>query len=267
MNMKLTVCLYGVGLALSISACKPKTDMDNFAAAATEPAAAVVSTTSSMEKSPMNVPSNKVQQANGKLDSGGKTSLRAGDLDFEIEATSCRKETDLIQFCAGKTRISVHGDGRGFEQTLEVPSFYFDSANSVYRGPLDASYKIRGHSIVISDVNEDGKEDILIWTGKEGAYGGPSYDVYLFEASSGNYVHSADFSELTQGYNGLFFVEQGRIKAVSSEGCCLHVQDTFEVKGNKPVLVERITEDTSNPDAPKKTVERLLNGELKEVRN
>lgn len=203
---------------------------------------------------------------NGTLDASGRVALAAADISLELSASGCREETDNIQYCAGPVRLSLAKEG-GASQQIDLPSLYFDSQASLYRGAIDESYKLRGHSLILSDVNVDGHQDLLVWSGKEGAYGGPSYEVYLFEPSSGKFVHNQDFSDLTVGYNGLFFVEENKIRAISTEGCCLHVTDTYEVKENKPVLIKRVTEDDGDGEGPAtKKVERLVNGEMKEVK-
>nr|WP_242458190.1 hypothetical protein [Xanthomonas citri] len=57
------------------------------------------------------------------------------------------------------------------------------------------------------------------------------------------------------------------LTSTSGDGCCIHIFDTYEIKKNEPVLVERLTEDTNDPANPKKKIERLQNGEMKEVAN
>ncbi|WP_147455615.1 XAC2610-related protein [Solilutibacter pythonis] len=212
-----------------------------------------------------NVAASTPLSVNGALSESGKVTLTAGDVSLELSASGCREETDTIQYCAGPVRLMLTKGG-GSSQQIDLPSLYFDNQASVYRGVIDETYKLRGHSLILSDVNADGHQDLLVWSGKEGAYGGPSYDVYVFDPADGKFVHDQDFSDLTVGYNGLFFVEKDGIRAVSSEGCCLHVTDTYEIRRGKPVLVKRVTEDDGGGDGQAmKKVERLVNGEMKEV--
>lgn len=48
-----------------------------------------------------------------------------------------------------------------------------DSNSTFYHGPLDDTYKKNRHSIILTDINGDGHEDVVVWSGKEGNYGGP----------------------------------------------------------------------------------------------
>lgn len=205
-------------------------------------------------------------QVNGKLDDTGKVSLRAGNMAFDIFAAQCRELTEEVQQCTGPTRLVLRGVEHSFEQEITLASLYFDSQHSVYRGPLDEHYGAGGHSIILADVNADGKEDLLVWTGKEGGYGGPSYDVHIFDAAKGRFIFSQEFSDLTVGYNGVFRTDNGAIRATASDGCCTHIFDTYEISGNHPVLVKRVTQDTSNPSAPQTKTERLVKGQLVEVK-
>lgn len=203
-----------------------------------------------------------VEEVNASLDGAGMLKVGTGSLLFTLKAGSCRKETATVTTC-NDVELTVERSGSP-TQTLLVDQVHVDSAATLYRGALDDNYRKNGHSFVISDVNGDGHEDLLIWTGKEGNYGGPSYAVYLSE-QAGRFVLNQAFTDLFPGTNGLFRIEGKRIKTASSDGCCFHVFDTYEVEDGKPVLVERVTEDTNDPGKPVVKTERLIDGELKEV--
>lgn len=170
-----------------------------------------------------------------------------------------------LSHCSGDTYVRVTRGGAS--QSVMVTSLYIDRDATFYRGPLDASYKQNGHSIVMTDVDGDGLEDLILWTGKEGAYGGPSYDVLLMSKEDGEYYASPALSELTVGANGLFSVDKGRLMLSSSDGCCMRVFETYEFRNGEPTLVERRTEETkeATTDVTVK-IERLVEGVLQEVK-
>ncbi len=203
-------------------------------------------------------------QINGNLDTSGRLTLHAGDTSIAIQASTCTPETDTLQQCFGQISLLLRSKSAP-EQTIEISSFFLDGAATLYYGSLDAGATVSRHSILLSDVNNDGIADLLLWTGKEGAYGGPSYDVYLMDTTSGKFQYSAEFSELTVGYNGLFTTEGNKIKTVASSGCCVHVFETYELQNRLPVLIERLTEDSTDPNHPVKTKEVLVDGTLQKI--
>lgn len=151
-------------------------------------------------------------------------------------------------------------------QVLQLDEVYVNSEATLYRGALDESFELRPSTptFILSDVNGDGEDDSIIWTGNKGNYGGPSFNVYLFDKRARKMEFSAEISALTVGRSGLFTTEKGKIKVSSSDGCCLHVFDTYELETNRPKLIERVIENTSGPE-PMVTTERLKGDELRRV--
>ncbi|WP_260304446.1 XAC2610-related protein [Xanthomonas euvesicatoria] len=103
-----------------------------------------------------------------------------------------------------------------------------------------------------------------MWSGKEGSYGGPSYSAYLFDAAQKRPVFNQSLSDITVMANGLFSLKGNVLTSTSGDGCCIHVFDTYELKNNEAVLIERLTEDTNDPASPKKRIERLQDRKLQD---
>lgn len=160
--------------------------------------------------------------------------------------------------CTDETHI--HVTNAGVRQSLLFTSLYLDRSATLYRGPLDASYKQNGHSFIVTDIDGDGHEDLIVWTGKEGAYGGPSYEVLLFDATDRQFRVAPSLSELTVGANGLFSANSGRLTTSSSDGCCMRVFDTYAIEQLEPVLLERITEER-DPETGKITTKTQRTGD------
>lgn len=213
----------------------------------------------------MPTPSDHATSVNAAPDANGALKVSLGDVVLQIDRCTSTAISPTVSHCSGDTYLRVTQGGKS--QSVMVTSLYIDRDATFYRGPLDASYKQNGHSIVMTDVDGDGLDDLILWTGKEGAYGGPSYDVLLMSKEDGQYYASPALSELTVGANGLFSIEKGRLTLSSSDGCCMRVFDTYELDNGEPTLVERRTEETKEgtKDVTVKT-ERLINGTMQEVK-
>lgn len=203
---------------------------------------------------------------NAKLNDQGEISAKINDISVLIKAQDCNEDSPGIMLCNRSPVVEVTFPGVK-SIAVEPEALYLDGNSALYHGPLDESYKKNRHSIILTDINGDGHEDLVVWSGKEGNYGGPSYSIYLFNAAEQRLVFNQSLSDITVMANGLFSVKGNVLTSSSGDGCCLHVFDTYELKENEAVLVERVTEDTNDPATPKTRTERLQNGEMKEVAN
>jgi hypothetical protein len=211
--------------------------------------------------------SSTASEAIGALSSQQGLKVGAGDFVLRLTGSGCRKFAGHVVVCDRKNRLEITATDGSIRQMLQPESVFVDSNALVYRGPLDKAGHPDTHTFVMSDANGDGRDDLMIWSGREGAYGGPSFDVYLFDPATSEFKQNQPFSELTVGYLGLFRVEGGRIKTASKSGCCTHVYETYAVEDNVPRLVERVTEDATKGEGDSQIwTERLVDGELKEVK-
>ncbi|WP_372393513.1 hypothetical protein ACCQ05_08555 [Xanthomonas sp. NCPPB 3582] len=204
--------------------------------------------------------------ANAKLNDQGEIHTKINGIAVSVKAQGCNERSPGIFLCNRSVIVEVIFPG-GKPIAVEPEALYLDSNATLYHGPLDDSYKKNGHSIILTDINSDGHEDLVIWSGKEGNYGGSSYSVYLYDSTQQRLVFNQSLSDITVMANGLFSVKGNMLTSSSGDGCCLHVFDTYELKNDEAVLVERVTEDTNDPANPKTVTERLQNGEMKEVAN
>ncbi|WAT16154.1 FG-GAP repeat protein [Xanthomonas fragariae] len=250
--------------ALLIAACSPG---NNVLPVGADPAK--VPTEDNVEKTSRSAPQKNLKMpstVNAKFNEQGEISTKISDIAISIKAHGCTEEGSGIMLCNRSPVVEVKFRG-GKSIVVEPEALYLDSNATLYHGPLDESYKKNRHSIILTDVNGDGHEDLVVWSGKEGNYGGPSYSVYLFNAAQQRLIFNQSLSDITVMANGLFSVKGNMLTSTSGDGCCIHVLDTYELKKDEVVLVERLTEDTNDPANPKKRTERLQNGEMKEVNN
>ncbi len=244
-----------LGCVVSITACSPS----NAPSAETDGAEVGKKPESSPQKD-LKMPST----VNATLNGQGEIRADISGIAVSIKAQSCNEDSPGIMLCNRSPVVEVAFPGvRAI--SVEPEALYVDSNSTFYHGPLDDTYKKNRHSIILADINGDGHEDVVVWSGKEGGYGGPSYSVYLFDSAQRRLVFNQSLSDITVMANGLFSVKGNLLTSTSGDGCCIHVFDTYELRKDEAVLIERVTEDTNDPANPKKRIERLQNGEMKEV--
>ena len=120
-------------------------------------------------------------------------------------------------------------------------------------------------AVNFSDYNFDGVEDLSLCDGRNGGYGAPSYQIYLFLPRAGRFILSEDFTELSQtGRLGELErdARRKRLRTSSKSGCCLHMTEEFVVVNNRPKKVLEIVEDAMIPDKRrvKITTKQLVGG-------
>lgn len=204
--------------------------------------------------------------ANASLDAQGRLSVTVGD-DWLLQLTvsNCTEFVDNVQRCDGGATVEIYGP-QGIAQSLQVDTIYVNSAATAYRGVLTQGYQQHGYTFVLGDLNGDGHDDLMIATGREGGYGGRSYDVFLFEPNSGTFVRNEAMTELMKGANAPFSVNpDGSLELSFTDGCCLHVFETYRLQDSRAELVERVSEDTTDSNKAVTKTERLIDGQLKEV--
>ena len=99
--------------------------------------------------------------------------------------------------------------------------------------------------LIYDDFNFDNKPDLAIRDGRNGCYGGPSYQVYLKQGRT--FVHSEGFTELAQGNCGFFDIDEEKqtLHTMTKSGAAWHQYSDYKVINNKPVAV-RIVEEEYN---------------------
>ncbi|MFY9618904.1 MAG: hypothetical protein WAQ99_03760 [Pyrinomonadaceae bacterium] len=120
-------------------------------------------------------------------------------------------------------------------------------------------------AVSFPDYNFDGIEDLALCDGRNGGYGAPSYQIYLFLPHAGRFILSEDFTELSQeGRLGMLErdARRKRLRTSSKSGCCLHMTEEFAVVNNRPKKVLEIVEDATIADAKRVriTTKRLVAG-------
>jgi hypothetical protein len=177
----------------------------------------------------------------------GAVDARVRDAALSLQADGCADERGRVVCRNARLRI-VTSTMR--EQSLTVPMLVFTPADqpggTLYRGRLGKGFADGWHSVVLTDINADGHEDLMLWTAFDGNYGDPSYRYYLYDAGSGRLKESA---ALVQGHS-IARIADGQVFVWSRSGPCERGEKTIDLRGPAPKVATSRTYDTCRQDAP-----------------
>ncbi len=100
--------------------------------------------------------------------------------------------------------------------------------------------------LIFNDFNFDGTEDLAIRNGNESGYSGPSYDVYVFNQTRGQFILSKELTDLAHENLGMFETDAKRQRLItfSKSGCCWHQTTEYAVVPKRGLVVmKELTED------------------------
>lgn len=120
------------------------------------------------------------------------------------------------------------------------------------------------HSVLIyDDFNFDDQKDLALRDGRNGCYGGPSYQVYLKQGDT--FVHSDGFTDLAQGYCGFFGIDKDSetLNTMTKSGAAWHQFSEYKVINDEPVVVRIIEEEWNNRSLLSITESKKINGKMK----
>ncbi len=180
----------------------------------------------------------------------GAVDARVRDAALSLQSDGCADERGRVVCRNARLRI-VTSTMR--EQSLTVPMLVFTPAGqpggTLYRGRLDKGFADGWHSVVLTDIDADGDEDLLVWAGFDGNYGDPSYRYYLYDAGSGRLEESAALAGLVQGHS-IARIADGQVFVWSRSGPCERGEKTIDLRGPAPTVAASRTYDACRQDAP-----------------
>ena len=167
--------------------------------------------------------------------------------------SSCDGQANIDLYLKGTTQHFQHFSSA--ELTMDLDETDKPSVNVV---------QLYGEqsAVIFADFNFDGSEDVAIRNGNYGAYGGPTYDVYVFHRTKNKFVLSQELSALTHENLGMFEVDpkQKRILTFNKSGCCYHIRSEYIVIPKHGLsLVKEFIEDATVQAGKVKVTERTLN--------
>lgn len=167
--------------------------------------------------------------------------------DIEVEIASC--EDDICEGAATFV-FSKKSAAKPF-QTIKMANGYLElGEDQKPTANLIELYGMDNSGIVFEDYNFDLEEDVAIRNGNEGAYGGPSYTIFLFSKTTNRFVENKSLTALASENLGLFSVnaKTKTLETFTKSGCCWHQTTRYSVVSNRPKKVYVFTEDAAAGD-------------------
>ncbi|MET0548809.1 MAG: lysozyme inhibitor LprI family protein [Xanthomonas sp.] len=182
----------------------------------------------------------KVFTAPGLPDAAGQAAFPLGDLSLQVEDAQCHDTGGPLLRCAPATVVVRRPAGT---QSIPVPALVFLNKTAdrqeyvaAYRGPIAQQGEEREglrYTAIVSDINGDGNDDLLLWTDFSGRLGAPAYTYYLFDPKTRRFVKSERLAQATRGLT-LSGISGTTLHLWSDEGQCKHMLVTLVLRGNTP---------------------------------
>lgn len=177
--------------------------------------------------------------------------------DVKIAVENCEGDT-----CSGKGTISlIDKKSKQIFQTLSSDDLYF-YLNKNQQPSVNVIQLYNEQSpLIFDDFNFDGSEDIAVRNGNQSSYGGPSYDVYVYNSTKKQYVISKELTALAYENLGMFQTdhERKRISTFAKSGCCWHITTEYAVIPKKGLQkVYELEEDAQGGEFVKVTTRNLI---------
>lgn len=176
-----------------------------------------------------------------------KITQGSSDFDALVNVAECEKGQ-----CSGNGKISLYqkGGSRVFQSfQSDDLNFYLDKK---HKPSVNVIQLYNEQSpLIFDDFNFDGQQDLAIRNGNSSRYGGPSYDVYVFNKTRQKFVISDALTSLANDNLGMFQTDHQRKRLITfaKSGCCYHETTEYAVIPNKGLKqVYRLIEDAMGAD-------------------
>ncbi|HEY4373921.1 MAG TPA: FG-GAP repeat protein [Burkholderiales bacterium] len=159
-----------------------------------------------------------------------------------IEVKTCDADT-----CSGPAKVTLYRRAdKGAAQTFETEDMQImlDRAKPVVN---DSRLYEDQSALIAGDFNFDGSTDLAIRNGNNSGYGGPSYDVYVYNVTRRKFVPAPDLTDLASTKLGMFQVDAKRKRLVTMEkdGCCWHLISEYAVVPGKGLITVHTVEENA----------------------
>lgn len=169
-------------------------------------------------------------------------SLYAGQHRFELKSGSEKYNAEITvkdcdgEKCSGNGTIELKDKKTSRNvQTLTSDDLYFYLNKDQLPSVNIIQLYDEQSPLIFKDFNFDGSEDIAIRNGNESSYGGPSYDVYVYNATKKQFVPSEELTSLAFENLGMFQTDSKRKRLItfSKSGCCWHITTEYQILPKK----------------------------------
>src|SRR5690606_11061783 len=94
------------------------------------------------------------------------------------------------------------------------------------------------YGVMVSDLNEDRIEDLLIWSGNDGHAGAPSYTWFLSDRNTGRLVENTRMSEILKGHS-VSAIEESVVHAWYRNDQCIRGDKMISIYDDGPRITTR----------------------------
>ena len=166
--------------------------------------------------------------------------------------------------CEGKgvIKLTEKNSNQLFQTiTSDNLNFFLDST----RQPTSNIIQIYNEQspLIFEDFNFDGQEDLAIRNGNNSGYGGPSYDVYVYNKTRRQFLLSKELTKLASENLGMFQTDHDtkRLVTFGKSGCCWHITTEYSVIPKKGLVkVSELIEDARDDNYLIVTTKKLVTG-------
>lgn len=166
--------------------------------------------------------------------------LILGDARIAITVDDCpTARTDFFHACENVRLVVSTPDIA--DQHLQLPRVIFSDDEddaSAKRGSLEHGFAWGKYSLMLLDLNNDGHEDLMAWTGFEGNYGDPSYTYLLYDPDTQAFVENTAIQALIEMHS-LSRVVDGQLEFWYRSGPCLRGEKSIRFEDQTPRIIAR----------------------------
>lgn len=187
--------------------------------------------------------------------------------DFVLSVSGCN-QGNSYPTCEGPGMLDIFTKGSGkLVQHLPAKNIFIElDSKGKATTNLVEMYGDNNSGLVVDDINFDSTDDIALRTGNEGAYGGPSYEIWLYQPTLKTFEKNDELTSLGSENLGLFLIDpQSRTLTTSTKsGCCWHQSSVWGIHDDQPVLIEEVTRGAGsgeNANTMMVTTRKLVNGQ------
>lgn len=193
-----------------------------------------------------------IAQAKFEIKDGSKR------FDVQMSVKSCEGDT-----CSGEGIIKlIDKRSKQVFQTLTSEDLYF-YLNQNQKPSVNIIQLYNEQSpLIFDDFNFDGSEDLAIRNGNQSGYGGPSYDVYVYNSTRKQFVLSNELTALAYENLGMFQTDHKRKRIITfaKSGCCWYITTEYAVVPKKGLQkVYEMEEDAMDGEYVTVTTRNLIN--------
>lgn len=169
-------------------------------------------------------------------DDNGFMEMRLGEARITLASDGCSPKM-ISRLVCRSARLTV-STATLRQQTLSLPEVWIpvsipsDSpARTGFRGSSRLAFADDLYGIILSDIDADGHEDLVIWSGADGSYGDPSYTYYLHDTKTQRLIENTMLANLMQSHS-LSRLIDGRLVAWYRSGPCDRGEKLIGIRGN-----------------------------------